>query len=614
MKWEKISASVWRYKDSCNVYALAAPNGMVLINAGTGAWLTACNELPAPVRVLACTHFFRDHTAGAAAASRQGIAVYAPYWEKEQFTDAPGLFQRRETFIIYDNTWDLFAPIESIPISGFLRDHETIQLAGLSFTIVPTPGVTQGAISLCCDLDGQRFAFCGEAIYSPGKLARLAPLQYNYNDFSGALNVIYSTRQLRQQASDVLAPSLGDPIFGKTDEALLALEATMRLLLAGRPECQGMLASLDEDPLRKITDHVYQSTFGNASTWFVISESGKALAIDYGYRTPMTFSGYPYPRNRRALLHGIEALKSRWGIDGLDVVLVTHFHDDHINGIPTLQRLYGTRCWVGENFAHLLADPMGYNFPCTWPVPIKVEAQPLGVPINWEEYSFTLEAMSGHTRWSTLISFRADDTSFMATGDQYFFADFGVNDFANTAPYYNYVYRNGAELGSIHASNEIMRRINPDIVLPGHNGAYRTNPDFYRLLERYDKEYRDIHLAAMPLGEGEINFGLDSRAAWLYPYRTQQDNADTIIYLAVVRNPLPTAAELTVNLAGPRGWSSSSGVVTAEPRAEVTVELTITPPADTICRRQPIALELNANGQPFGQVTEALVTIGHQQF
>ncbi len=587
---------------------------MVVIDAGTGAWLAARAELPAPVRALACTHFFRDHSAGAAEAARQGIPVYAPYWEQEQLADAPGLFQRRETFIIYDNVWDFFAPIEAIPLAGVLRDYDTVPLAGLPFAIVPTPGVTLGAISLCCAVDGRRFAFCGEAIHSPGKLARVAPLQYNYNDLSGAVNVIFAARQLRQQQPDVLAPSLGAPITAETEAALLALEESMRRLLAGRPGYLQLLASWHDDPLRQVSEHVYQSTFGNASSWFIISDSGKALAIDYGYNTQVLSSGYPYPRNRRALLHGLEALQARWGIEAPEVVLVSHFHDDHINGIPTLQRRYGTRCWVGENFAHLLADPMGYNFPCTWPEPITVEPQPLGVPITWEEYSFTLYGMSGHTRWSTLISFRADDTDFMATGDQYFFNDWQSTDFAHNSALHNHVYRNGASLKSFHASNAFMCNLKPEMVLPGHGPAYRTDEHYFRLLADYANEYVAIHRHAMPLGEEDVHFEVDSRAAWLAPYRIRLDAVAPLMYRAVVRNPLPTTAELAVRLVGPVGWTGSSAVVSAAPRAEVEVPLTLTPPPNTTCRRQPVALELTIGDRLFGQVAEALVTIGYPQF
>ena len=57
------------------------------------------------------------------------------------------------------------------------------------------------------------------------------------------MNVIYSSRLLRRQRPDVLAPSLGQPMFREADSALAALEQTMRLALAGRPNYKGGLAA-----------------------------------------------------------------------------------------------------------------------------------------------------------------------------------------------------------------------------------------------------------------------------------------------------------------------------------------------------------------------------------
>jgi glyoxylase-like metal-dependent hydrolase (beta-lactamase superfamily II) len=610
MNWERLADGLWVFGDSCRVYAVQGADGLAVVNAGTGAWLDRLGELPGPVRAVLCTHFFRDHSAGAAEAARRGIAVLAPYWEQEQFADPLGLFQRRETFIIYDNIWDLYAPIEPIPVAGWLRDWETAAVAGLNFQVLPTPGATVGAVSLLVEIGGRRLAFCGEVIHSPGKVARLAPLQYHYNDLSGAVDLVYSSRLLRRARPEALLPSLGEPIMGQADAALAALEETLRLCLRTRPEARAALDALDADPLTKVTEHVYQSSAGGASTWFVISPSGAALSIDYGYHAPLSNWGYPYPRHRRALLHGLEALRSRFGVERIDTVILTHYHDDHVNGVPLLQRLHGTRSWAGENFAHILASPMGYNFPCTWPETVQVEPQPLGTPVRWREYAFTLHPMTGHTRWSTLVTFSADGETFAATGDQYFFQGTPAGDFDRAAWLQNHVYRNGASLDSFRRSCELLKRVRPTMILPGHGPAYRTDEGFFRALDRYAEEYALVHRTAMPLGDEQVHFDVDSRAGWLVPYRTRLDDARPIPYRATIRNPMPQAADLSVRLVGPRGWKGSSAAVAAGARQEVTADLTITPPPGTACRRQPIALELSVGQRRFGQVAEALVTIG----
>src|SRR4051812_19921139 len=110
--WRPVLPNVESYRDSCNVYAVSHPGGTVFVNAGTGHWL---RDLPSRFRrphTLLCTHYFRDHAAGAASASRHGIQTFVPAGELEIFADPGQHFRQRKSEIIYDNIWDMFAPIE----------------------------------------------------------------------------------------------------------------------------------------------------------------------------------------------------------------------------------------------------------------------------------------------------------------------------------------------------------------------------------------------------------------------------------------------------------------------------------------------------------------------
>lgn len=134
MQWKRILPDVFQFTDSCNVYAVVGPQGSLIVDAGTGRWLEHVAELPQPPAALLLTHYFRDHAAGAVAAARAGIPVYVPEGEKAILADPGQHFRERETYVIYDNLWNLFAPIEGVPIAGVLRDYETLRLAGLENT------------------------------------------------------------------------------------------------------------------------------------------------------------------------------------------------------------------------------------------------------------------------------------------------------------------------------------------------------------------------------------------------------------------------------------------------------------------------------------------------
>ncbi|HLY64318.1 MAG TPA: MBL fold metallo-hydrolase, partial [Chloroflexota bacterium] len=523
MFWSEVASGVWLFRDSCNVYALSGPEGLLIVNAGTGRWLQHLDELPASPAALACTHYFRDHSAGARAAADAGIPVYVPAGERAIFTDPVQHFRQRETYIIYDNLWDLYAPIEGVPVAGTLQDYDRTTLAGITVDVIPLPGVTITQIGLGFTLpDGRRAVFCGEAIHSPGRIARVAPLQYNYNDLSGAVQCRFSTRLLRDDRSDLLLPSLGHPILDRADEAIALLEENLQRLVAVRGhDLEAITRPL---PLQRVTDHVWLDPRSVANTWYLISESGKALAIDYGYNTITcgSWPGYPKPERRRALLHGLDGLKQQLGIDRVDVVLVSHFHDDHVCGIPVLQRLHDTQCWAAENFADLLEHPEAHCFPCNWPMPSRVDRRlRLDEPFTWEEYTFQLHPMSGHTRFAALIGFEADGRRFAHTGDQYFFdKSFENNSFANNSRFQNHVYRNGALLNGYAQSGEWMLAWRPEVVLQGHQPAMFTDDAFFEHIAAWNRDYADLHRQIMPLGDDETHFDLDSWGGWIWPYRT----------------------------------------------------------------------------------------------
>lgn len=176
----------------------------------------------------------------------------------------------------------------------------------------------------------------------------------------------------------------------------------------------------------------------------------------------------------------------------------------------------------------------------------------------------------------------------------------------------NEVYRNGCFTHSFRDSAALLAEWRPDIVISGHQRPMYTDDSFFRLLSWWGDEFERIHHAVLPLGAEEPHFEADGWGGWIWPYRILVADGEPVRVAVTARNPLPEAASLTVRLVGPEGWVGETATVDAAPRAEVSVTLTIRP--DGPCRRQPIAAELLANGRSFGQVAEALVTVGEAAF
>lgn len=627
--WQPVLPGIEVYADSCNVYAVTGPEGTVFVNAGSGHWLDDVATRFKPPYTLLATHYFRDHAAGAARASALGMDVRVPLGEAEIFADPVQHFRSRESYIVYDNIWDQFSPISPARVTP-VHDYGTVDAAGLVFAVVPLPGVTPHHTGYALDLpDGRKAVFSGEAIHSHGRVARVAPYQYDYNDLGGAVNAHWSAGVLRRLGPDALLPSLGAPMVGDCDAALAALQETLRRLCALRPLENDLIPVADDDRLVRVTDHVWVEPHSEAASWYILSESGKVMVLDYGYRggyglnTPpprnknWQWPSYPMHSRRRVLLHGIDALRRTFGVDRIDVALLSHFHDDHVAGVPLLRRLFGTECWAAENFADLLAHPEAHRFPCNWPEPITIDRKlPLGESFTWEEYTFRLAPMSGHTRFSVAIQFEADGKRFVHTGDQHFFDrprhDAGSGSWEGVLPLQNEVYRNGCFSHSFRDSAALLADWRPDIIISGHQHAMHTDDGFFRLLAWWGEEFERLQQETMPLGAGEPHFDADGWGGWIWPYRVHVPEGEAARVTVTVRNPLPEAATLTVRLVGPEGWHGETITLDAPARAEVSGTLAIQPAGP--CRRQPIAAELFAGGRSYGQVAEALVTVGGEVF
>jgi hypothetical protein len=252
-------------------------------------------------------------------------------------------------------------------------------------------------------------------------------------------------------------------------------------------------------------------------------------------------------------------------------------------------------------------------------MPIRInKAIQQGEKARWEEFEFCFAPMNGHTRFSSLIGFEADGVRFAHTGDQYFFQDdrltwiqdpLALRSWAgNKRVMRNHVYRNGALLDGYDLSAAWLNEWKPSIILSGHQHPFHTDSHFFELVSDWAREYRESHAQAMPLGEHEAHLNLDSWGGWVWPYRTTLPHPAPATVTVTVRNPLPREAILDVQLVGPAGWAGSSASISAAARAEVSCDLTITP--DAPCNRQPFAVELTVEGQPYGQVAEALMTVG----
>ncbi len=282
MTLQSLSTDLFLFEDTCNVYVLRSGSEAVLIDFGSGNVLS---ELPAigvqRVTDVLMTHHHRDQGQGLPRAVAIGARIWVPHAEQDLFADVDAYWQARPIHDNYDVRQDRFSLLSSIPIAGTLRDYETRRFGNYRLTVIPTPGHTVGSISLATEINGDAVAFTGDLIAGIGKVWSLAATQWTYNGGEGLAASVLSLLTLTDMPLDCLLPSHGVPMFDPA-AAIQPLVERLCQLMQSRGQ-NPLLFALRNTPYKAILPHLLHNLTSFSNAYVLLSESGKALFIDFGY-------------------------------------------------------------------------------------------------------------------------------------------------------------------------------------------------------------------------------------------------------------------------------------------------------------------------------------------
>ncbi|MBW3612439.1 MAG: MBL fold metallo-hydrolase [Chloroflexi bacterium] len=590
--------------DTCNVYALRDGDRTHLVDFGSGTVLERLRAANFPdASDVLVTHHHRDQVQGLRSAVDAGIPIWVPPVEQNLVAGANEHWQARHISNSYNVRQDRFSLLNSVPIAGTVTEYRPMRFGELELTPIPTPGHTIGSVSYRAEIDGQRVAFTGDLLYAAGKVWSLAATMWSYGELQGVASTILSLLALREKRPELLLPSHGEPIT----DPIAAIDRTvteLRRLLEVRGSHLDLEDWLDR-PYVELTPHLLHNRTSQAYGYVLKSHSGKALLFDYGYDFTTGLPAGTDRAGRRPWLYTIERLKREQGIDHIDVVIPTHYHDDHVAGINLLREVEGTEVWTPENFSDVIERPERYDLPCLWYEPVPVDrVLPIGGTVRWEEYEISIHELRGHTAYAAAYSFEADGTSVVISGDQQDFG-WGRHPFPERL---NYIYQNRVTLDDFVESAELYRRLAPELMAGGHWAPRWIAPDYLEMLATRGELFRELHRSLLPLDE--VDLGLEGFAARIEPYRSEVAAGTSIELDVWVRNPFPEGGETRVELAVPPGWTAEPqvGSTTLEGRSETTVRFTLQTGSEAV-RRARIAADVTIGARRLGQHAEALVTI-----
>jgi glyoxylase-like metal-dependent hydrolase (beta-lactamase superfamily II) len=604
---EKLSDNLYFLEDTCNVYLIRSGQRGLLIDFGSGDILKHLPDLGvSKIDWILHTHHHRDQAQGDPMAVAQRIAIAVPEHERQFFESVENFWRNRRIFELYDVKNDFFSLTKNVPVTALLRDYDTFRWKGHEFFIQPTPGHTPGSITLVTEVDGKRIAFSGDLMHSPGKVQTLYDLQYYYQEHEGVDMSIYSLTELAKLKPEMVCPSHGRPVA----DPLPGMAELSRKLTDWHHYWYAHPPTSQLEP-SAVSPHLIANTDTTSSFYAIISDSGKALLVDYGsasWTFFQVFSRYVGVHDHmRFVDHSIEKIRARHGMKSIEAAIPSHMHDDHLNGFPYLVNRYGAKIWCYENMVDILQNPRGLNVGCAFGEPIKVDRTLHNKEtFKWEEFEFTVVHSPGHTNYQMAMFATIDGARIAFTGDAFF------NDPQNPLQLrHNLIYRNEVRSGDHVKSIRNILEFEPNIIAPGHGRPFlidrETAENFEKRAEKQDVFFREL------IADPDTNMGLDPSWIRLYPYQMMALPGQTKRIEIRVRNYRQKPMQLEGLLVLPDGWQSSPRKIalTIQPNAATQTEATITVPANysNPITRVALALDVVADGRYLGQIAEAVVDI-----
>ncbi|MGQ9610228.1 MAG: MBL fold metallo-hydrolase [bacterium] len=597
----RLSEHLYIYKGSINTGILFDENRVLIIDIGDGSVLPNLDEKE--LEYIIFTHHHRDQAEGIAKLSKAGTKIGVSERERKWFEEPEKFWKDRSyRWHIYNLHPHTLMLTEPVKITNTYKEGDIIRWGNANISILETPGHTDGSLSYVVEVDNSKFIFSGDVIYDKGQIWELYSMQKgetttDYHGFLGSRKELkQSLYKLKENKPDALIPSHGNIIY-EPDSAIellidrldkcynkyVAISALryyfpeMFKEFNGRP---GHLQMREGKPVPQCLRHY-------GTSWIIISESKSAFVIDCGNSNIVNY------------LLELQEKKEIANIDGL---WITHYHDDHVDGIPSFLNVFGCPIYADGSVADVLENPRGFRIPCISPVCCTVRRTSDGESWCWEEFNMTAYHFPGQTYYHGGLLVEGRGLKMFFAGDSFTMS--GIDD---------YCASNRNWLGDDVGFDRCLRII--DDIKPTHIFNCHVDCAF----DFTDKEIKHMrkNLAERIKFYGELfpydspNYGMDEHWVRCCPYE-QDVIANGIAEMRVcIMNHSDSDKLATCRPILPKSWNmkieARSALIPA--KSEGYIYFSFMVPENIVPDLYVIPIEISYDGKPLGQFREAILTV-----
>ena len=610
MDLTEIFNNVYLFKDSVNVYAIRSGNKAVLIDFGSGVILNHLSNIGVDkVDYVFHTHYHRDQCYGDNKALKQNIKIAAPDKEKKLFVEAEKFWKTKSYYDIYSFKPTFFVSTYNIPLELTFKDGDFFDWEQYRFNMIETSGHTTGSNSYLIEINGKKLAFVGDLIHSGAKVITYYDLQYYYNDNGdgGITRSLESFEKLLKSNPEILLPSHGDLIQSPKKE-IKELEnkferartvfCTRTASILDMPQQQEQIIDQGMDPvkLKEVFPHIVHRGFN--PPFFILGSQHSCMLIDFA---GSAFFGYKESQLKRIF--------KKFDIEKIDLIIPTHYHDDHTAGIPFLQQKYNIKVYALQEMVDVLENPTHYRIGCLIDTPIKVDrVLKDGEFFEWDDYKFQVFHFPGQTEYHMGLFGEIDGKSVFFTGDS--LASRVLVDRFNNVNCINFC-RLGKNVGYMKCA-EILLKCKPEYIAISHQGIFKVEKDLLTKFKEFVSEYEPVinDLVA----QENPNMGFDPNWICFKPIRVITKPGNEFKTNLVVRNYLNKKSTIEFELNLPDKWDADfeKNSLIIEPNSFKKIPISIKIPHNKDSNgRTIITANIKWNGTDLGPFPDLMVDHGY---
>ena len=487
----KLMEGLFCFEDECNVYVLRRGDRGIAIDFGSGRWMSHLGKLG--IRKLdhvLLTHHHTDQCVGLLKPGRRGFQVYAPVGEEAFLSPA-------KVRAFWRNRRGGGCPASYSVLGRGLRgvrydmgEARDLFWDTMRIRFLPSPGHGPNAHSVILNWGGKQVVFCGDAAHAGATLWQPYHLEWDHWTWTGALAAYNGVTRLSQVGMDLLCPSHGPVVADRPRAMLKQLRARLMKFYESKLSlCEG---ERDEfwpaEPAgadaKKVLPHLYHFSNNN---YMLLSDSGEALVVD----------------PTRGAVPAMLRLCERLGRPKITAMIASHYHLDHTDAIPQMQKRFGARACLHPWVAKPIRDRMRYDVPWMTYADIRADVLlPERGEWQWNEYRFQVAPFPGQTWWHAAYQTEIDGVEVFFGGDNFQPA----SRWNGTGGYCSY---NGSRFreGFVESAQRVLDW-KPDLLCNGHKCFFKFRPSRFRKIQKWALATEKAVAALCPSGDLEKDYYL----------------------------------------------------------------------------------------------------------